>query len=250
MAVVMLDREIGDPTENVDEAIRLCNDALRVRSKKRDALDWAFTLVNLARALCHYPHDPTNITAAEQRFSEAFTAYGRAGDEFYALAKRSQGSICKNNRAVAAKEIVELRIEARKRQVAKSFLDGGLRVAGFLNVADIDENEKITRAVQLAELIRINPGVVDVVEPPGWVDDVCDITVDLRDKQTLARARADAQQAIDRSPNDPVAAALASRTLTGLRPSPTRHAVVGFRFRAGSRRDPRSGWPTAATRHA
>jgi hypothetical protein len=33
--------------------------------------------------------------------------------------------------------------------------------------------------------------------------------------------------------------------LTGLRPSPTSHGVVGFRLRAGSRRDPRSERPTA-----
>ena len=217
MAVVMLDREIGDPTENVDEAIRLCKEALRVRSKKKDALDWAFTMVNLARALCHYPYDPTNITAAEQRFSEAFAAYGRAADEFYALGKRSQGSLCKNNRAVAAKEIVQLRIDVRKRQAAKSFLGQGLQVApGFLNVADIDEQENITRAVRFAELIQLNPGIIDVVTPPRWVHDICDITVDSRDKKTLARARSDARQAIDRSSNDPIAAAVASRTLADI----------------------------------
>ena len=38
--------------------------------------------------------------------------------------------------------------------------------------------------------------------------------------------------------------------LTGLRPSPTRHVVVGVGFGAGSRRDSRSEWPTATTRYA
>lgn len=38
--------------------------------------------------------------------------------------------------------------------------------------------------------------------------------------------------------------------LTGFRPSPTRHGVVGSRFGAGSRRDSRSEWPTATTRCA
>ena len=213
-AVAMLDREAGDHGDNISESVRLCRAALQVRSKKRVPLDWAYSMVNLARALCHHSYGPRDLPEAEAAFSETFTAYGRAADEFFAQGRRSEGATCKTNRAAAAKEIVELRLEARKQQAAKWHLDQGLSFPGFLNVSGIDEQENISRAVQIAELIRINPGVIEAFVPPQWVHEVCDSSLKRQDRQTLATARRDATQAINSSPSDPIAIAQAKRVLS------------------------------------
>ena len=51
LSVLYVNRRRGNRAENLREAERLCQAALRVRSIERDPVDWAYTATNLAHAL-------------------------------------------------------------------------------------------------------------------------------------------------------------------------------------------------------